>query len=219
MSDLRRCRREAGFTMIEMLVVCAILFIATLMFVPNMIKAVNRAQLRGAAEQTRALMQRARLAALNGQGTSQVVFDYGTERIYAWVDRNNDGVVDYNERLGEVRLRPTAKLKIRLKSEKDATPEGTNAIEAWSANACGTYCTTGGWVRFNSDGTAQPGAVHFNDGYWNYIEVRIGSQASGRVDISKLDRELANTYVREMMRVDGSNQSYSWKWYNEEEAN
>lgn len=214
-----RHRRQAGFTMIEMLVVCAILFIATLMFVPNMIKAVERAQLRGAAEQTRALMQRARLAALNGQGTSRVVFDYGTERIYGWVDRNNDGIVDYTERIGEVQLRPTAKLKLRLKSHDDATAEGAHALITWNTNPCGSYCTTGGWVAFNSDGTAQPGAVRFNDGYWNYIEVRVGSAASGRVDIAKLDRELANTYVRETMRVDGAGQTYSWKWYHEEEAN
>ena len=55
-----RQRPRSGFTLIEMIVIVAVIGIMATIGIPNLIRVIHRAKLEGIARETSVLMQRAR---------------------------------------------------------------------------------------------------------------------------------------------------------------
>lgn len=214
-------RSERGFTLIELIIILAILATAAFMILPRLFWFVDRAKLRGAALATKTMIQQARLAALKGTGGGRVVFDYPNGRIYAFVDSNGNGTYDAgtDRQLGDYRLREVGKKTvIAFMSHNDTGPNTAGAIESFDDPPFGGTCGGNGCIVFDQNGTGQTGAVRFTDGYGNFLEVRILSTATGRTEVRKYSRA-KNLYVPEGNRSGGANGSRSlWDWYEDRDT-
>jgi prepilin-type N-terminal cleavage/methylation domain-containing protein len=77
-------RRERGFTLIEMLVVVAILFIAVMLAAPFLNKQIQRSKLVGVANQTAGLMRLARMEAIKRSQCAVVKLNSGAGAVEAY---------------------------------------------------------------------------------------------------------------------------------------
>src|SRR5260370_54378 len=89
-------RHAAAFSLIELLVVLALIATLILIGMPAMLNALNRAKLTGFTQTVASAMQGARLEAVKRGGTARVEAQYATgtkpDTLVAYVDLNNDGV-------------------------------------------------------------------------------------------------------------------------------
>ena len=98
-------RRERGFTLIEMLVVLAILFIAVMLSAPYLSKQIQRSKLIGVAQQASGLMRMARMDAIKTSLCSMVRIDPAGGSVVALSDRDGDCLPSAPDvRIGEVIL-------------------------------------------------------------------------------------------------------------------
>jgi type II secretory pathway pseudopilin PulG len=209
-------RSSSGFTLIELIIVLAILFVACLMILPRLFWFVDRAKLRGAANATKMMIQQARLAAMKGTGQGRVVFDYAKGEVYAFVDTNANGTYEAgtDRQLGDYVLNEVGKKTVvQFMSHDDTAPKLTGAIQGFDDPPYGGTCGGNGCIVFDQSGTTQAGAVRFTDGYWNFIEVRITSAATGKTELRKYDRT-RNAYIPDALHSGASNNYRAfWEWY------
>jgi prepilin-type N-terminal cleavage/methylation domain-containing protein len=95
-----RCQQdssEGGFSMVEVTVVLLVVLIIAAIALPNMIQAWYDIQLRGSASQVADLMQQARMLAAKNNATYSVRFQIANGVQRAYIDRNNNGVLDAGE--------------------------------------------------------------------------------------------------------------------------
>lgn len=172
-----------GFTLLELLIVLAILGIMALMVTPWLLGTINRARLVSASKEVASLLQLARLEAIKESREALVLFDPVVGGFRAYVDRNADQ--DYTE--GTDRL-IVASLPlprtIELRGPTDTAALGSNAVVGWPDVAA---CPPGRLgVVFRSDGSANcAGAFRFADMKGNFLETRIEIPATGRIVIQK----------------------------------
>ena len=96
LSPCRACRGERGFTLVEMLVVVAILGMVVVISIPSLRRSMVRSELLG---ETQMLSQAVSVARINAikQGrrvTLKFLDDNATQNsgmVHAWVDENGDG--------------------------------------------------------------------------------------------------------------------------------
>src|SRR6187401_2556129 len=86
-------KRQAGFTLMEMIVVVAIIGILALISAPAFLRMINRYKLTGTAREVNSLMQAARLEAIKLNAPAQVNYDATTNEFIAWVDLDRDGLL------------------------------------------------------------------------------------------------------------------------------
>lgn len=205
---LRSRRTAGGYTLIEMMVILAILLIVSLISAPPLFRAVHRSQILGIARQTAMLMQGARLEAIKRNLPARVVFNFPQNAIVTVVDENNNGVYDIATELPIARMALPA--QTRFWGAGDLVPNGPQALLNLTAGiACNPApCPAGGWAQFNPDGSASQlnGAVRFGDKSSNFLEVRIATAGTGRVEIRKWDPAASDYFVS------GYN-GQPWKWY------
>lgn len=173
-------RRERGFTLVEMLVVIAILFIAVMLSAPYLAKQIQRNKLIGVAQQASGLMRQARMDAIKRSQCSMVRIDPAGGRVEALSDRDGDcrpSAADV--KIGEV---------ILPKSVGFTSPCGTGAasvrgLTAWSANP--------NLAVFRGDGSAHASgafrfeAVELGGAAPNYLEVFLSPAATARIQVRK----------------------------------
>jgi prepilin-type N-terminal cleavage/methylation domain-containing protein len=173
-------RRERGFTLIETLVVIAILSIVLLLAAPYLSKQIQRSKLIGIAQQAAGLMRLARMDAIKRSQCAMVRIDPSTEKVEALSDRDGDCRPSAGDvRLGEV---------ILPKSVAFASPCGTGAasvrdLTAWPSNPS--------LAVFLSDGSAEATgafrfqAVELGGRAPNYLEVLLSPKATARIQVRK----------------------------------
>lgn len=198
MKNQSRPARERGFTLIEMLVVVAILGIAALLSIPYLSAQIQRSKLLGTASQVSGLMRLARLDAIKYSRSAMVAIDPATRKVNAFSDRNANNVPDVGEEIGEV---------ILPKSVTFAEPGG--GTEDTSIDG---FTTKPGYPRkfalFQGDGAIdKTGAFCFKSealgtGAPNYLKVQVAPQATARVALLKWE---TSTWVEN----DGAG---AWKW-------
>lgn len=198
-------RGHRGFTLIELLVVLAVAMVLMLISIPSMFTAMHQGKLRGIAQETAVLMRQARLDAvkLSAQSVVRIVLPAGDQlgRVEAFSDRNRDSMLTAGEPiLGRLEL-PGG---IKFLEAPDI--EGKASVDGFSGDP--EDATKPNIAVFDSSGAvSNAGAFRFADTYENYLEVRVVTAATGRIEVLKA-------------RQDGSAWTYyasgdggeAWKW-------
>jgi prepilin-type N-terminal cleavage/methylation domain-containing protein len=170
---------QAGFTLIESLVVVAVIGILVLISAPALMKMMNRFKLTGTSREVMSLMQAARLESIKMNAPAQVNYDAASNSFIAFVDLDRDNLLaSPPDRLLPGRV-PVPR-KVDFWGPGDAVANGENAIDGWDdvPSRLGPV--------FSPDGSVdRVGAFRLKDANNNFIEVRVETPAAGRMAMRK----------------------------------
>jgi len=185
-------RSERGFTLIETLIILAIMMALAMFTLPEFFAIMNRSKLEGMARQTATLMRAARLEAIKQSCYGVVMLEPANRRVIAFVDNDRDGVYEPGnvppERLiGRVDL-PTRFSFMDEKGNKDmasvyglVNPDTPVTL----ADGQAIYQQDGTVLSTDPLGTPRAGALRFADEKGNVLEVNIEPRTTGRVEVRK----------------------------------
>jgi type IV fimbrial biogenesis protein FimT len=96
---MRLCNKQSGFTLIEMMIIIAILAIFAAIAVPNFLSYLPKSRLNGAARQVMGDLMAARMNAVSQNCDATVTFASGNPEyeIEIWTDSDNDDIKDPGE--------------------------------------------------------------------------------------------------------------------------
>jgi prepilin-type N-terminal cleavage/methylation domain-containing protein len=182
MTNQERPARERGFTLIEMLVVLAIMSIAMLLAAPYLMAQIQRSKLLGAASQVSGMMRLARLDAIKYSRCAAVGINLSTRKVNVYSDRNGNCLPDAGEEIGEVILPNSVVFEAPGNVTGAASVDG---FSAWPGNP--------NIALFKNDGSVDaPGAFRFKsqasgNGGANYLEVNVAPKATARIALLKYE--------------------------------
>lgn len=180
-------RSEGGFSLLELLIVIALVGLMAVWGVPALLNTLNRAKLVGAARELATMIQVARLEAIkkggiNGDLRNRVAvvrYETGESALRVLVDESPDGTWNPATPIGGLYHLPTG---VHLQAPTEAA-EATRSIVGWDDSG-GPDDYPG--PTFLSDGSAlRGGAFRIADERGNYLEVRIDFPATGKVVTQK----------------------------------
>lgn len=141
---IARTRTDDGFTLLELLIVLAIMMVVAAMATPNIWNAIANYRLREAASSLSGLAQSARSNSVRGNTAVALRWDTDNNRQRIYVDLNGNGSYDSGTEYKNVVLLP-AKLQITA-----ASHPGNAATGLWNTT---TYTVTdNAFPRFNPRG-------------------------------------------------------------------
>jgi prepilin-type N-terminal cleavage/methylation domain-containing protein len=185
--DIMRPRQQvaAGFTVVELLLVVAVIGVASVMAYPALQQFLHRNKILGIAQTTSTLMREARFEAIR-RGVSCIVHADGvTNEVVAFADV--DGDLTFNPDPTETTFRATdyelrryrlpAGIAFAAPGAQPPVFAFTNLpAEPWN----GAVFQTNGSIR-------DLGGMRFGDQRGNYLEARVEPAASARVSLRKWD--------------------------------
>jgi prepilin-type N-terminal cleavage/methylation domain-containing protein len=160
-------RGKLGFSLVELLVVLAVGMILALASYPELARYYVRSQLEGTVHQVALMMQKARYQAIKANAVTQVCADTTTKQISA---------TRGTTLISQVGL---------PKAITFGAPSPQVAITV-AANC----------FNFNPDGSADVGSFRLVDNNTNYLEVRVDSAATARIEVRKWDTTDSQWYTR-----------------------
>ena len=200
----RTCTRQAGFTLIESLVVVAVIGILVLISAPAFLKMINRFKLTGTTREVTSLMQAARQEAIKMNAPAHVNYDATSNSFFAFVDLDRDQVLSAADRILAART-PIPK-KVEFRGPGDAGVNGANAIDGWDDPPTARLGPI-----FNPDGSVdRAGSFRLKDSNDNFLEVRIEMPATGRMVLRKYFPDESAFFMNgeKVGTID-----HKWVWY------
>ncbi len=184
--------RSAGFTLLEVIVVTAILMIAAMIGLPAFFNAMRRAKVETWVTQVAAEARAARLEAVKGSVRVYLQADLPGRRVVVFreteVTPGFDAATD--EQVREIVLPQQG---LAFWGPGDVGPAGPEATSQLSSDR---------HLTFFPDGTTDAaGEIRFGDGQGNFLAVKVGPIATGRVQILKWDQTSTTWRPRS-----------EWKW-------
>jgi prepilin-type N-terminal cleavage/methylation domain-containing protein len=256
---------SAGFTLLEVLIVVAVIGMLAALAVPSLMSVIRRSRIEGAAQTLTRHILEARAEAIY-RGSPVIVHpdlrldDDGNERHYlvAWVDVDDDGkfggnievdgtytadntkpdrTVDYP--LYEWELPWTAADKTfrnvyfwgAADADPTVAPAMSNAIDSLTEkeDSDSAMVEADGYGDFeravvflNNGSVVQAGGIRIGMGPFgggnqkvNFLELRIGPQATGRVELRKFipTSPTAGSYQPKGSASGQNGYAYDWEWY------
>jgi type II secretory pathway pseudopilin PulG len=184
--------REAGLTLLEVLVTSTMIVIAGSMGMPALLNSVQRAKLEGAAREAVMMLHATRLEAVTRGAPTVVALDEDTGDLVAFADVDGVGSLDppdglFNPVTGDP-FRQTDyelgryRLPVGVRFVDPDGEEGLASIDGF-ANPVPLADQV---AFFRIDGTvADDGAFRFGDERGNYLEARIAAVSTARVELRK----------------------------------
>jgi prepilin-type N-terminal cleavage/methylation domain-containing protein len=221
---VRKGTSQRGFTLIEALVVVAILGIILLLGLPSLFNYIRRAKVEGTVQGVANLMRLSRLEAIKDGVPVVVRPDYDQNAVIAFVDRNSNQIFDptaaTNPRATdrEIGRIPLAN-GVFFWGKADAAAKGTNVVSGFTTDPNGGA----NLAVFDPSGSLRPpiptvpfSSFEFGDGRGNFVQVRINPPSTARVSLWKWNRA-ASLYYQRGNTAAGSNGTASgkttWEWY------
>lgn len=202
--------RERGFTLIEVLVVLAILAMITLMAAPYLATQIQRSKLIGAANQAVGVLRMARMDSIKNSQCAMVLIDPSLGQVQAFSDRDADCVPSAPDvKIGEMVLPKNVTF----------TAPGDKAA-ALSVKGFTTRAGNPNMAVFRGDGSIRDvGAFRFQARELggrkaNWLEVNVDPAATARIELRKWkgpdnpDDAALNNDLNWHANGDGGN----WKW-------
>lgn len=176
-------RADSGFSLVELLIVLALIAILTLIGMPWMLSTLNRAKVVAAAKEASTMMQLARLESIKQGVPTQVQYVAASDSFLAFADNDLSG--DFTAGTDRVIAQGNRLPKgVYLWGPKDTGPEEANAIADWDVAARCVDARPG--PIFRTDGSCNcAGAFRFRDAYGNFLETRILFPATSKIAIRK----------------------------------
>ncbi len=197
--------REGGFTLIEVLVVLAILAMITLMAAPYLATQIQRSKLIGAANQAVGVLRMARMDSIKNSQCAVVFIDPALGQMQAYSDRDANCVLSAPDvKIGEMVL---------PKNVTFTAPDGTAGL--FSVKSFSNRVAI-----FEGDGSIRrTGAFRFEARELggrkaNWLEVSVDPQATARIELRKWkgpDNPDA-TAVDNTLNWHANGEGGSWKW-------
>lgn len=207
-----------GFTMIELVIVLAIMMLIVLISVPAIARMIARSQLEAAAQQGASLMRLARLEAIKRGAPAVVIFDTTARKWTAFIDLNDNAGnpgqdLLYNPQVGRP-VGTTDMMIAELTLPRQAIPGGPTSGSASDALAVQGLTDHGAGPRavFNADGSVpETGAFRLGDGQRNFLSITIDQAAAGtgRIQLLKWNESGTGAWLSRDMNAGQS----QWVWY------
>lgn len=148
-------RSSRGFTLIEMLVILALMMILAIFSMPMMLEAIDSSKLRGLTQGTVSLMRLARYEAIKKNGCGLVQLDTATGLLSSYLDQDCDTTTG-NQLLGTLLL-----------------PSGVTATSTFVGD-----------VVFRGNGSADEiGKFRFVNRKGTAKEVSVDSRSTGKISV------------------------------------
>jgi type IV fimbrial biogenesis protein FimT len=133
---MRLCNKQSGFTLIEMMIIIAILAIFAAIATPNFLSYLPKSRLNGAARQVMGDLMAARMKAVSQNCDVTVTFASGNPEYKIWTDSNNNDTIDSGEEITkniqsnyyDVIISSTTNNNIKFSSRGTASPLGETII-------------------------------------------------------------------------------------------
>jgi len=177
-------RSERGFTLIEIVIILAIMMALVAFTMPEMFAIMNRARLEGTARQTATLMRAARLEAIKQSCYGVVMIDPANREVRAFVDNDRDGIWEPSNTPPE-RLIGRIELPARIRFQDELGNKDMASVEELDEASDTTLPDL--QVMYEQSGSAlDNGALRFADDRGNVLEVEVSDPpTTGKVEVHK----------------------------------
>lgn len=203
-------RPTGGFTLVEALVVLAILAIALGVGMPALSRLIVRSTLESSSRETATLLQRARMEAIKRRVQTVVEVDPTDGSVLAYADVDGEAAGDppdlaFNPVDGELAFDTDYRIGVVMPRSRVriAAPGSQPAVDGLTPTGDGDRVA----VFLPTGGADRAGGFRFADSAGsNHLEVRIEPAGTGRVELRKWSRE-RNAWTA---RREGGE---PWTWY------
>lgn len=183
---MRSRKSQSGFTLTELLIVIALMFIIAALGIPALMNLAHRTRVEGAAREATMFLQQARMNAAKNNVPVVVGFDFGTyPALEAFTDFDNNGLLSPDPLVTEARATDFVIATYRLPGQVGYRGPGGDNLGAVTA-----FSTAGGnpVIVFRPDGSVvAPGDFVVGDVRGNFLRVALSRTA--KTELSKWNRD------------------------------
>lgn len=212
----RRSSAEAGFNLVELLVVLALIGLLAVWGYPSLLQTLAKLRLTNTAREAAVFMQVARMEATKRSVPTRVIFQDGVSAItgkpslLAFADLDSDGAYDPDSGGGDTDIDRIVAgpyelpAGIDLWGPGDADEQLVASVDGWCVAPPAIDCGP----TFLSNGSATAtGAFRFRDRNGNFLETRVEFQGTGKVVLQK--------YFDGLGWFENGESGHEWKWYSD----